>query len=88
MGEASIIGIDLAKRTFQTHGAGADGGVTFRRKVAREKLPAFLDAQPRCVVAMEACATAHDRGRSPLGDRGPLAVLKAVLSLRRSRLSL
>lgn len=64
MGEVSIIGIDLAKRTFQVHGAGANGGVTFRRKVAREKLLAFLDAQPRCVVAMEACATAHDWGRA------------------------
>jgi len=66
MCEASIIGIDLAKRTFQVHGAGADAGVTFGGKLSREKMLAFLDAQPRCVVAMEACGMAHDRGRTPL----------------------
>ena len=38
MDEVSIIGIDLAKRSFQLHGAGAAGSVVFRRKVSREKL--------------------------------------------------
>lgn len=31
MGVARIIGIDLAKRFFQLHGAGADGSVMFRK---------------------------------------------------------
>ena len=30
MEEFSIIGIDLAKRSFQVHGARADGSVAFR----------------------------------------------------------
>lgn len=64
MGEASIIGIDLAKRVFQVHGAAADGSVVFRKKLSRGQLVPFLAAQPRCTVAMEACATAHDWGRS------------------------
>ena len=59
MDEVSIIGIDLAKRSFQLHGARADGSVAFRKKLSRGKLLAFLAAQPRCVVAMEACASAH-----------------------------
>ena len=64
MGEVSIIGLDLAKRAFQTHGACADGSVAFRRKLTREKLLVFLAEQPRCVVAMEACGSAHHWGRA------------------------
>lgn len=63
MDNATIIGIDLAKSVFQLHGAGADGSVTFRKKVSRVKLLPFLTGQPLCIVAMEACATAHDWGR-------------------------
>ena len=63
MGEVSIIGIDLAKRSFQLHGAGADGSVAFRKTLRRGKLLAFLASLPRCVVAMEACASAHYWGR-------------------------
>ena len=58
MEEASIIGIDLAKRSLQVHGARADGSVAYRRK-----LLSFLASQPRCTVAMEACASAHYWGR-------------------------
>ena len=60
MRHASIIGIDLAKRSFQLHGAQAYGSVAFRRKLSREQVLDFLFSQPRCEVAMEACA----RGRS------------------------
>ena len=63
MDEVSIIGIDLAKRSFQVHGARADGSVAFRRKLGREKVLDFVASQPRCVVAMEACASAHYWGR-------------------------
>ena len=63
MEEVSIIGIDLAKRSFQVHGARSDGSVAFRKKLSRGKLLDFLASQPRCVVAMEACASAHYWGR-------------------------
>jgi transposase len=59
MNEVSIIGLDLAKRIFQVHGARADGSVAFRQKLSRNQLRSFLSCRPRCVVAMEACATAH-----------------------------
>ena len=58
-----IIGIDLAKNSFQLHGARADGSVAYRRKLGRAGLVNFLAKQPRCVVAMEACAGAHYWGR-------------------------
>ncbi len=63
MEEVSIIGIDLAKRSFQLHGARADGSVAYRRKLSRGKLLGFLASQPGCTVAMEACASAHYWGR-------------------------
>jgi len=63
MEQVSIIGIDLAKRVFQAHGAAANGSVVFRKKLSRSQFLAFLAAQPRCTVAMEACATAHGWGR-------------------------
>ena len=69
MGEVSIIGLDLAKNVFQAHGAGVDGSVVFRRKLSRAQLLEFLGRQPRCVVAMEACASAHHWGRA-IGDLG------------------
>jgi len=59
----SIIGVDLAKRSFQAHGATADGHVLFRKKLSRAQVLPFFARQPRCTVAMEACATAHDWGR-------------------------
>ncbi len=31
MGEATIIGVDLAKNVFQVHGAAADGAVSLQR---------------------------------------------------------
>ena len=34
MGEATIIGIDLAKGSFQVHGAKADGSVSVRYSVS------------------------------------------------------
>ena len=63
MPQVAIIGVDLAKRVFQLHGAAADGSVLFRKKLTRERFLSFLASQPLCVVAMEACATAHGWGR-------------------------
>jgi transposase len=69
MDQATIIGIDLAKRVFQAHGATSDGRIAFRKKLSRSQLLPFLSQQPRCVVAMEACATAHEWGRA-IGELG------------------
>ena len=69
MNEVSVIGLDLAKNVFQAHGAGADGSVVFRRKLSRAQLLKFMGQQPPCIVAMEACASAHHWGRA-IGDIG------------------
>ena len=47
MNQAIIIGIDLAMRAFQTHGARADGSVAFRKKLSRAQLLPFLARQHR-----------------------------------------
>jgi transposase len=57
--EITTIGLDLAKNVFQAHGATATGVVGFRRRLRREQVLAFFAAQPRCVVAMEACASSR-----------------------------
>ena len=63
MKEVTIVGVDLAKRVFQVHGAAADGSVIFRKKLGRSQFLAFLAKLPICIVAMEACATSHFWGR-------------------------
>lgn len=63
MTEATIIGVDLAKRVFQVHGAETNGAVVFRKKLSRGQFLAFLASQQNCKVAMEACATSHFWGR-------------------------
>src|ERR1700741_4240173 len=59
MEKATTIGVDIAKHVFQVHGADAAGHVLFRKRITRVKLLGFLEAQTRCVIAMEACAGAH-----------------------------
>src|SRR3954468_9077484 len=54
-----MIGLDLAKNVFQAHGASASGAILFRKRLRRDQVLAFFAAQPRCLVAMEACASAH-----------------------------
>ena len=63
MKQVSVIGLDLAKRVFQAHGCADDGTVMFRKKLPRSRLLPFLASLPNCVVAMEACASAHYWGR-------------------------
>ena len=63
MDEVSIVGIDLAKRVFQLHGARADGRATFRKKLTLGKFLRFISEHPACAIAMKACATAQYRDR-------------------------
>ena len=63
MEQASTIGLDIAKRVFQAHGADGSGHVVFRKRLIRDKLLAFFAAQPPCTVALEACGGAHHWGR-------------------------
>ena len=55
MGQASTIGLDIAKRVFQAHGADATGRVVFRKRLMRAKVLESFGAQPPCLVALGAC---------------------------------
>ena len=61
--EIEILGIDLAKRVFQLHGADRHGHAQHRSKVTRAALlQAVHELRPR-VIAMEACSSAHHWAR-------------------------
>ena len=66
MGQVNTIGLDIAKRVFQVHGADSAGNEVFRKKLARGKVLTFLASQPTCVVALEACGGCPSLGS---GDR-------------------
>ena len=42
MKQVSVIGLDLAKQSFQVHGAAADGTVAFNRKLRRGDVLRFF----------------------------------------------
>ncbi|MDO9713965.1 hypothetical protein Q7A36_37020, partial [Paracraurococcus sp. LOR1-02] len=69
MGEASTIGLDVAKNVCQAHGADADadadaaGHVVFRKRLVRAKVLKFFARQAPCTVALEACGGAHHWAR-------------------------
>src|SRR5271165_6525651 len=64
------VGIDLAKRVFQVHAVDARGEIVVARKLTRSRLVAFFSELPHCVVAMEACSSAHHWGRQLLARIG------------------
>jgi transposase len=63
MAEVVTIGLDIAKSVFQVHGIDAAGAVVLRRQVRRAHLLLFFAKQPKCLIGIEACASAHYWGR-------------------------
>jgi transposase len=63
MGTTVTIGLDIAKSVFQVHGVDDSGVVVVRRRLPRSKVLSFFASLPRCLVGLEACATAHHWGR-------------------------
>ena len=59
MSEVTTIGLDLAKHVFQVHGVDASGATVLRKQLRRSQVVAFFAGLPRCLVGLEACATAH-----------------------------
>ena len=57
--QIATIGLDIAKSSFQIHGADACGKVVLRKRLRRGKLLEFFANLPRCRVGMEACGGAH-----------------------------
>ena len=63
MNEITTIGLDLAKSVFQVHGIDRAGNVVVRKRLRRSQVIAFFADLPRCMIGMEACATAHHWAR-------------------------
>lgn len=59
MEKISITGLDLAKQVFQVHAADSKGRCVLRKQLKRREVLAFFAKLTPCVVAMEACGTAH-----------------------------
>lgn len=57
--QVATLGIDLAKNVFRLHGCDAKGKGVLRKQLTRGHLLGFVANPPRCLVAMEACASAH-----------------------------
>ena len=55
----TVLGIDLAKQSFQLHGVDKAGQTVFRKKLSRNKLTAFIANLPPCLIGLEACGGAH-----------------------------
>src|SRR5256885_835167 len=69
MNEITMIGLDIAKKLFQVHAVDAQGAVVKCCTLKRAKVLAWFAKLPRCLVGMEACATAHFWARE-LGKLG------------------
>ena len=57
--EISILGIDLAKSSFQLHGVNHLGKTVYKKTLSRAKLKECMVNLPPCLVGMEACGSAH-----------------------------
>lgn len=57
--KVTTVGLDLAKNVFQVHGVDAQGRKLFNRQLRVAQAAEFFVRLEPCVVAMEACASAH-----------------------------
>ena len=55
----TVLGIDLAKQSFQLHGVDANGEIILTRKLSRNKLSGFIAQLPTCLIGIEACSGAN-----------------------------
>jgi transposase len=63
MHEIKVLAVDLAKAVFQLHAVDSRGVVMLRKQLKRAQLAPALARIPPCVVAMEACGSAHEWAR-------------------------
>lgn len=67
MAKPAIIGLDLAKSIFQVHGVDNEGNAVLKKRLTRAQLAEFFAQQEPCIVAMEACGSAHHWARRLAG---------------------
>jgi transposase len=61
--KCTIIGLDLAKRVFQLHWVDIETGEICRQQLTRQRVAEFFANRKACIIAMEACGSAHYWGR-------------------------
>ncbi len=66
MNKCKTLGVDLAKNCFHICTLNQQGKLVERKKLSRSKFFSHLAQQEACVVAMEACASAHYWGREAM----------------------
>jgi transposase len=64
MKEITILGIDLAKNTFQLIGVDKHHQVVMKRRCQREKLIEIVSNLAKCKILMESCGTSNYWGRT------------------------
>lgn len=79
------IGLDLAKDVFEVFAVDANERAVLKKRLTRRKLLAFFAQLTPCVVAMEACASAHHWARElrALGHEARLIDPRFVIPYRK-----
>ena len=54
-----MLGIDIAKNTYQLHGVDSVGKEVLRKRLPRHKLAAYIANLPACPIVMESCGGAN-----------------------------
>lgn len=62
--ELAVLGIDLAKQSFQLHGVDANGQVVIKKKLNRKKLCAFVAQLPACEKTGSSLSISHPRNKN------------------------
>ncbi|HEY7885639.1 MAG TPA: IS110 family transposase [Cellvibrionaceae bacterium] len=57
--DVAVLGIDLAKQSFQLHGVDSNGATVLKKKLARKDLSNFVARLPVCLIGIEACGGAN-----------------------------
>jgi transposase len=57
--DVAVLGIDLAKQSFQLHGVDKNGATVLKKKLARKDLCEFIARLPVCIIGIEACGGAN-----------------------------
>lgn len=78
--EVSMIGLDIAKQSFQVHAVSGDGTVLVRRALRRGQVLGYFSRLRPCVIGLEACASSHHWARvlGALGHEVRLVPTKTV----------
>lgn len=63
IGDIKVLGIDLAKQSFQLHGVDQAGETVLKKKLNRNQFSAFVAQLKPCIIGMEACGGAHHWAR-------------------------